>query len=167
MGSPMPITTPPGRGTNEPLGITCSSPCRDMGTTGTLGSTAMWAKPFLKPEAPVPRVPEGKISTDQPLPTRSLRNWRDSRLEPPERTNGTVPRASAAGAPLTAEREQYGAGARAPHPPPADAAAEGGQADGGVEVALVVGHEPRRPLQLAQVAPADDGGGRDELGRGG
>jgi hypothetical protein len=57
----------------------------------------------LKPEAPVPRVPEGKISTDQPLPTRSLRNWRDSRLEPPERTNGTVPRAREAAAPFTAE----------------------------------------------------------------
>ena len=40
-GSPMPITTPPGRGTNEPLGITCSSPCRYMGTTGTWASTAM------------------------------------------------------------------------------------------------------------------------------
>src|SRR4030095_8332264 len=44
-----------------------------------------------------------------------------------------------------------------------DTAAQGGQADGGVEVALVVGHEHRRALELGEVAPADHGERRDEL----
>src|SRR6266540_7487042 len=103
MGCPTPITTPLGSGMNEPFGMTCSGPCRYIGTTGTCASTATYAKPFLKlkPVAPLPRDPDGNISTDQPLWIRSLSISSEVRLEAPARTNGTVPSASEAAAPLS------------------------------------------------------------------